>query len=130
MKNLILLIAFALASFSAVSATSFSQSEEDLPPQSPRQQKLLEKGWKFLNSDAEGACEVLFDDSSWESVTVPHDWAIKGPFDRNIDLQKVAVTQNFEKVETWKTGRSGGLPYIGTGWYAAFSMSPRASAPF
>ena len=117
MKNLILLIAFALASFSAVSANSFSQSEEDLPPQSPRQQKLLEKGWKFLNSDAEGACEVLFDDSSWESVTVPHDWAIKGPFDRSIDLQKVAVTQNFEKVETWKTGRSGGLPYIGTGWY-------------
>ena len=58
-----------------------------------------------------------FDDSSWESVTVPHDWAIYGPFDRENDLQDVLVAQNLETRPTLKTGRTGGLPYIGTGWY-------------
>lgn len=57
------------------------------------------------------------DSINWESVTVPHDWAIYGPFDRKYDLQKVAVEQNGETEETWKTGRTGGLPYLGKGWY-------------
>ena len=53
----------------------------------------------------------------WEQVTVPHDWAITGPFDRNNDLQVVQVTQNFETAVTEHTGRTGGLPYMGKGWY-------------
>ncbi len=57
------------------------------------------------------------DSVSWQHVTIPHDWAIYGPFDRSNDLQKVAVEQNGETEETWKTGRTGGLPYVGKGWY-------------
>ncbi|MCR5840497.1 MAG: DUF4982 domain-containing protein, partial [Bacteroidales bacterium] len=57
------------------------------------------------------------DDSSWESVRVPHDWAIYGPFDANNDAQVVAITQNFERRASLKTGRTGGLPYVGVGWY-------------
>jgi len=57
------------------------------------------------------------DSVKWETVSVPHDWAIYGPFDRSYDLQKVAVEQNGEKEETWKTGRTGGLPYVGKGFY-------------
>ncbi len=64
------------------------------------------------------------DDSGWEEVTIPHDWAIKGPFDRQWDLQQVAVKQNGESVPTWKTGRSGGLPYIGVGWYRTSFTCP------
>ena len=82
-----------------------------------RTEVLLENGWKFHRGDAEGAYAVEFDDSSWENVSVPHDWAITGPFDESNDLQIVAVTQNFETEATRKTGRTGGLPYIGTGWY-------------
>lgn len=82
-----------------------------------RIQTTLEKGWRFSKGDFEGAAQPAFNDKSWESVTVPHDWAIYGPFDRKYDLQNVAVTQNGEKVATVKTGRTGGLPYIGTGWY-------------
>ncbi|MCH5237512.1 MAG: DUF4982 domain-containing protein, partial [Muribaculaceae bacterium] len=48
---------------------------------------------------------------------IPHDWAISGPFSRDNDLQKVAVFQNGETEETWKTGRTGGLPYVGKGFY-------------
>ncbi|RYZ59600.1 MAG: DUF4982 domain-containing protein [Chitinophagaceae bacterium] len=48
---------------------------------------------------------------------MPHDWAIYGPFDKEIDKQVVAITQNNEKVASEKTGRTGSLPYIGEGWY-------------
>ncbi len=55
--------------------------------------------------------------SEQRPVTVPHDWAITTPFDRENDLQTVTVVQNGETVATTKTGRSGGLNWMGTGWY-------------
>ena len=57
------------------------------------------------------------DQQAWESVTVPHDWAIAGPFDKKWDLQTVAIEQNGEKEATEKSGRSGALPWIGEGYY-------------
>ena len=56
-------------------------------------------------------------DTSWTEVRVPHDWSISGPFDRSNDLQEVVVVQNGESEPTWKTGRSGGLPWMGKGHY-------------
>ena len=88
------LLALALTAVLAVPAAGATRSD------------VLLKNWQFSN-----------DSSSWKSVTIPHDWAIYGPFDRNQDLQKVAVTQNGETEETWKTGRTGGLPYVGKGFY-------------
>lgn len=82
-----------------------------------RQETLLEKNWKFTKGDALEAVQETFDDTQWETVTVPHDWAIYGPFDRSHDLQNVAVKQNFETQASVKTGRTGGLPYVGVGWY-------------
>lgn len=90
-----------------------------------RTEMLLEKGWKFTKGDVSGAESTSFNDTHWESVVVPHDWAIYGPFDRNNDLQNVAVTQNFEKEASVKTGRTGGLPYGGVGWYRTrFDVEP------
>ncbi len=77
----------------------------------------LEKGWKFFKGELKAAQAIDYDDSNWQSVSVPHDWAIYGPFDKEIDKQTVAITQNGEKVATEKTGRTGALPFIGTGWY-------------
>ena len=82
-----------------------------------RTETLLEKGWKFSREEMSGYALSGFDDSGWEDVTVPHDWAIKGPFDREIDIQVVAVKQDLEKQASVKTGRTGGLPYIGKGFY-------------
>ena len=87
-----------------------------LMAQGPRQDILLEEGWKFTREDGEFAA-VTADDSGWERVTVPHDWAIYGPFDANNDAQVVAITQNYERMASLKTGRTGGLPYVGVGWY-------------
>lgn len=78
---------------------------------------LLEKGWKFHHGEAAGAEQPGYDDSRWEAVRIPHDWAIYGPFSDNNDRQTVRIEQNGEKEATTKTGRTGGLPYAGIGWY-------------
>ena len=92
---------------------------------SQRTERLLEKDWKFSKGDFKEAQLPDFDDTKWESVTVPHDWAITGPFDIKNDLQTVAILQNFEKKATLKTGRTGGLPYVGVGWYRTrFEVTP------
>lgn len=90
-----------------------------------RSEQSLEKGWKFTKGEVIGAEQPGFNDSRWESVTVPHDWAILGPFDVNNDLQNVAVKQNLETQASLKTGRTGGLPYVGIGWYrTTFTSEP------
>lgn len=80
-------------------------------------EKLLLSGWKFQLGNAENAQSANFDDSKWQNVTIPHDWAISGPFDKEIDKQVVAIVQNGEQEATEKTGRTGSLPWIGEGWY-------------
>jgi beta-galactosidase len=77
----------------------------------------LNDGWKFSKGKNDQAFQVAFNDKGWQTVSVPHDWAIYGPFDKEIDKQVVAITQNGEKVASEKTGRTGALPYIGEGWY-------------
>lgn len=59
----------------------------------------LRSGWKFTKGEQEGATNINFDDSEWESVSVPHDWAISGPFISDGD------------------GSTGKLPWKGEGWY-------------
>lgn len=85
-----------------------------------RTEFLLEKNWRFSKGDFPQAISDDFNDKNWEEVRIPHDWAIYGPFDRKHDLQEVAIIQNGEKVPTVKTGRTGGLPYMGVGWYRTF----------
>ena len=102
---------FLLAALAALTFSGIALGATGL-----RQEVLLEKGWKFTRDDGEFA-PVAVDDSGWESVRVPHDWAIYGPFDANNDAQVVAITQNFERRASLKTGRTGGLPYVGVGWY-------------
>ncbi len=71
-----------------------------------RQEINLQDNWQFSR-----------DKQAWETVSVPHDWAISGPFDKKWDLQKVAIEQNGETEATEKSGRSGALPWIGEGHY-------------
>ena len=71
-----------------------------------RQETTLTDDWQFSQ-----------DKKTWQSVSIPHDWAIAGPFDKKWDLQKVAIEQNGETEATEKSGRSGALPWIGEGHY-------------
>src|SRR5580700_10335789 len=59
----------------------------------PRIAVNLNDGWKFVREDVEGAEETGFDDSSWQSISLPHTW-------NNLD------------------GEDGGNNYYrGPGWY-------------
>ncbi|MCR5472071.1 MAG: DUF4982 domain-containing protein [Prevotella sp.] len=71
-----------------------------------RQEILLQDDWQFSREK-----------QAWTTVSVPHDWAISGPFDKKWDLQTVAIVQNGETQATEKSGRSGSLPWIGEGFY-------------
>ena len=89
-------------------ATTLSASAQQ------RQTITLTDGWSFSR-----------DNVSWSEVSVPHDWAIAGPFDKKWDLQFVAIEQNGEKEKTEKSGRSGALPWIGEGHYRTTVKLPK-----
>ena len=97
MKRIVIVFSALLAA-----AASYAQVQ--------RSETLL-KEWDFRQDHNVDATD------GWKAVSVPHDWAIYGPFDRSHDLQKVAVVQNGETVASEKTGRTGGLPYMGKGAY-------------
>ncbi len=65
----------------------------------PSQSTRFCSDWRFAKGDPAGAEAPDFDDSSWSTVRLPHDWAIAGPFDPKVD------------------GYAGKLPWQGVGWY-------------
>lgn len=40
------------------------------------------KNWQFSKGEITAAIQPNFDDSTWETINVPHDWSIKGPFSK------------------------------------------------
>ena len=83
----------------------------------PRLENTLRDGWQFTQ-----------DGESWEQVTVPHDWAIAGPFDKKWDLQVTAIKENGDKRKTEHSGRTGALPWIGEGEYKTTFTVPKGYA--
>lgn len=98
-------------------AASVSISVCHAEVRSSRVETSLKDGWRFHRGEADGAFVPAYDDSGWDKVSVPHDWAITGPFSIENDLQNVQIVQNMETKASLKTGRTGGLPYVGMGWY-------------
>ena len=70
--------------------------------------RSFDASWRFqLGDHGEAAAKLEFNDSKWEQVTLPHDWAITGPFDPSVD------------------GYAGKLPWKGVGWYRkTFNLGP------
>lgn len=102
MKRIFLSLSFAMMFLLAHGQRSVTQLSDD---------------WYFHEGDLISAEKPDFNDGNWQRVSVPHDWAIRGPFDKKWDLQVVRIVQNGEKEASEKTGRSGALPWIGTGTY-------------
>lgn len=71
----------------------------------------FDPGWRFFKGDANGAEVQDFDDSKWQTVNVPHDWAIDGPFGQNNP-----------------TGRGGGYLPSGVSWYRKHFTLPAKDA--
>ena len=76
-------------------------------------QDLSDKGvsfndnWKFNLGDIDNAQEPGFNDSSWRSLSLPHDWAIEGDFS-----------------EDNPSGAGGGALPGGIGWYRKCFNTP------
>lgn len=104
--------------------------------QAQRTQTTLKKGWKFTREDNAAQSDINFDDSQWQSVAVPHDWAIYGPFDKQNDIHRMAIVQDGQTKAIEHYGRTGGLPFTGAGWYRTqfsvpdFSVHKRVQIQF
>ena len=85
--------------------------------QASRTTFLLDKDWKFINEEVSGAAEPETSTTGWETVSIPHDWAISGEFDKTIDVQETTVIEDGERKPRIRVGRTGALPHIGVGWY-------------
>ncbi|GIM58302.1 DUF4982 domain-containing protein [Capnocytophaga canimorsus] len=79
--------------------------------------QTLEKNWKFTREDNKNFSQISVNDKKWQNVVVPHDWAIYGPFDIENDVQRTAIKQDGQVAPIEHSGRTGGLPFVGVGWY-------------
>jgi beta-galactosidase len=67
-----------------------------------RDDQRLDENWKFLLADAPGAQEAGFDDSGWQTISLPHNWG-------------------------WQEAQAGKPYHRGPGWYRrplAVSVQP------
>ncbi len=50
------------------------------PANAQRQQLLFNNDWKFHLGDVPGSQQPQATDKDWRALTLPHDWAIEGPY--------------------------------------------------
>ena len=72
-----------------------------------RREMNFNADWFFTKGDIESAEKSSFEDSAWQKVRLPHDWAIAGPF-----LQEL-------------NGQAGKVNWQGVAWYRKhFQLAP------
>lgn len=98
-KNSAALILFLITA----GLSAFSQNGRTIIP--------FDSGWTFYKGDVGGAEAVSFNDASWRSLNVPHDWSIEGPYD-----------------SAAATSRGGGYLPAGVGWYRKTFALPNTDA--
>jgi beta-galactosidase len=64
-----------------------------------RENLTLQSNWRFFLGAEPDAYKADFNDNKWQKVSIPHDWAIAGPFIADGD------------------GNTAKLPWKGEGWY-------------
>lgn len=76
-----------------------SPEEETTVSTNMRERVSFNDGWLFQKTEDSNATLFNYDDSGWENVDLPHDWAIEGPFKPEYNP------------------RTGGLPVHGMAFY-------------
>jgi beta-galactosidase len=80
------------------------------PASGPREIIPFDTDWRFWLGDDPAARQPGFDDTSWRTLDVPHDWSIEAPVNRPPDGE-----------------RNGGYFSHGIGWYRkSFALPPVA----
>jgi beta-galactosidase len=93
----------------AIISCGFFAHQTTRAAESPMGRQSFDPGWKFVLGDPAGAQGSNFDDKTWTSIDLPHDWSIFGPFDENA-----------------AAGGSGGYLPTGVGWYRKTFRVPEA----
>ena len=65
-----------------------------------RRVESLDRSWRFMRGEAQGATAADFDDCAWRVLNVPHDWSIEGLFQQDSP-----------------SGQGGAFLPTGIGWY-------------
>ncbi|WP_430809499.1 MULTISPECIES: beta-galactosidase GalB [unclassified Carboxylicivirga] len=64
-----------------------------------RERIPFNQNWRFCIGETGKESSIEFNDDGWRVLSLPHDWAIEGPFSEE------------------HNARTGGLPVSGTAWY-------------
>jgi beta-galactosidase len=49
-------------------------------PAQPERRSNFDLQWRFVKGDPQGVQSLEFNDASWRTLDLPHDWSIEGPF--------------------------------------------------
>jgi beta-galactosidase len=125
MKN----VSFTRALLVAAIVALMFHSTVVLAADSPREHLRLDDNWKFHLGDdwpnalrldkagaSEGPASPKFNDNSWRTLNLPHDWAIELPFDKSAD-----ASHGFKPV-------GPGFAKNNVGWYRRTFELPKADA--
>ena len=96
-RDLFCWLVLTAAGFALASCTKV-ENHHNVIADGPRVEDF-NKDWRFARGPQPGAENFHFDDSAWQPVRLPHDWAISGPYDPDGHLG------------------TGKLPWQGEGWY-------------
>jgi len=104
-------LAMSLLTLSALAASAAAETTPQLAAVriSGERRVNFDANWRFYKGEAEGAEKPEFDDSNWKLLRLPHDWAIEGPFDPNLNPS------------------TGALPVSGIGWYRKTFLLPQSA---
>ena len=108
-KDRLRVIAFGAVLAPLLGSSAMATELPHAPSAAPREQIDADFGWRFSTGDPAGAEAPTFDDKSWRTINVPHDWSIEGtPDPKNL------------------TGSGGGYFPAGVGWYRKTFDAPKA----
>ena len=80
-----------------------------MPSMAQRQETAWNNDWRFIHEDVAEAKETKFNDKSWRTLNLPHDWSIENDF----------------KIDADMGNESAYLP-AGAGWYRKTLNAPKA----
>ena len=87
--------------------------------QTTRSEALFDNDWKFFLGDAKGGEKPSFNDKTWRSIDLPHDWSIEKLSGQ--EAGKVIGPFSKESIGTTATGYTVG----GVAWYRkTFTLNP------
>jgi beta-galactosidase len=109
---------FAILSPAPLLAASSAVS---LAADTPRQTIAFDRAWQFHLGDAPDAAQPGFDDSSWRTLDLPHDWMIEGV----PGIDPATMDGPFDR----KSPAGAGGAYLngGMGWYRKTFTLPESA---